>query len=96
MLIADRRVPFVLLLALAGLAGACQSKPAAPAPQPVSADTWAVVDGREIRRDTVEKAYRRTVQTEPPPSDEEALTAEAEPARSGDHARHPGSLEPGS
>jgi peptidyl-prolyl cis-trans isomerase SurA len=75
MLIAARRVPFVLLLALAGLAGACQSKPAAPAPQPVSADTWAVVDGREIRRDTVEKAYRRTVQAEPPPSEDEALTA---------------------
>ena len=55
---------------------ACQSKPAAPpAPAQVSADVWAVVDGREIRRDDVEKAYRRTVQPNPAISEEEATTA---------------------
>jgi peptidyl-prolyl cis-trans isomerase SurA len=34
-----------------------------------------VVDGREIRRDEVEKAYRRTAPPAPVASDEEALTA---------------------
>lgn len=61
---------FVLVLTI--LAGACRSTPAAP--PPVSADTWAVVDGREIRRDEVEKSYRRAAQGTPP-SDDEALTA---------------------
>ena len=41
----------------------------------MSPDVWAVVDGREIRRDDVEKAYRRTVQPNPAISEEEALTA---------------------
>jgi peptidyl-prolyl cis-trans isomerase SurA len=36
------------------------STPAAPAPKPPSADAWAVVDGREITRQDVEKAYRRS------------------------------------
>ena len=63
----------LFLFALAGLAGACRSTPAAP--PPVSAEAWAVVDGREIRRDEVEKAYRRTAPLSPVPSDDEALTA---------------------
>ncbi len=58
-------------LALTGLT-ACNSSPAAP---PVSADAWAVVDGREIKREDVEKAYRRTAQLSPAPSDEESLIA---------------------
>jgi len=67
-----RSRPVVLLaLALAGLAGGCQSKPVAP---PVSADAWAVVNGREIKREEVEKAYRRNLQA-PPPSSEEATAA---------------------
>jgi peptidyl-prolyl cis-trans isomerase SurA len=68
------RCPIVLLGAfvLAGLAAACGSTPGAPAP--ASADAWAVVDGREIRRDDVEKAYRRVMQTSGTPSEEEALT----------------------
>ena len=76
MLIADRRllVPFVLALATA--AGACQSPPAAPvSPPPISPDVWAVVDGREIRREEIEKAYRRTVQPNPAISEDEATTA---------------------
>ena len=46
-----------LVLALAGCAGAChQGSQAAP---PADSTVWAVVDGREIRVDDVEKAYRR-------------------------------------
>jgi peptidyl-prolyl cis-trans isomerase SurA len=73
-----RRASVVFVLALAGVAGACQSQqPAAapPPPPPVSADVWAVVDGREIRREEVEKAFRRTVPQNQPISEEEALTA---------------------
>jgi parvulin-like peptidyl-prolyl isomerase len=62
-----------LLFLLAALAGACRSTPAAP--PPVAADTWAVVDGRAIGRDEVEKAYRRTMQLTPVPSEDEALAA---------------------
>ena len=61
-----------LVLALAAVAGACQSKPAAP---PVSPDVWAVVDGREIRRGDVEKAYRRTAPPNPAISEDEATAA---------------------
>ena len=46
-----------------------------PSPPPVSQDVWAVVDGREIRREDVEKAYRRTVQANPAISEDEATTA---------------------
>jgi peptidyl-prolyl cis-trans isomerase SurA len=56
------------------LATACR-RPPEPAPPAVSADTWAVVDGRAITRDDVEKEYRRTGQAAEPLSDEEALTA---------------------
>jgi peptidyl-prolyl cis-trans isomerase SurA len=41
----------------------------------VSVDTWAVVDGREIRREDVEKAYRRSRDTAQTLSDDEAMTA---------------------
>ena len=40
-----------------------------------SATAWAVVDGREVAADTVEKAYRRTLPPNATPSAEEALTA---------------------
>ena len=60
-------------LALAGLAAACGSKPGATAAP--SATAWAVVDGREISGDDVEKAYRRVSQGQAPPSDEEVLNA---------------------
>src|SRR5262245_12511142 len=74
MLIQDRRSFLVLVFAAGVVAGAC--RPSAPAaPPPVSADTWATVDGREIRRDTVEKAYRRLVQPNPGVSEDEALAA---------------------
>src|SRR5439155_20699446 len=54
-------------------AGACTSRPAPP--PPVSADTWAIVDGREIKRDEVERAYRRMADPAATPSEEEAMTA---------------------
>jgi parvulin-like peptidyl-prolyl isomerase len=54
---------------------ACRSTPAAAPVKPVSPDTWAVVDGREISRDDVDKAYRRTQEAAQAPSDEEMLTA---------------------
>ncbi len=64
----------LLLLALtAGCSGAGGSRPAGAAP--VSADTWAVVDGREIRRDDVERAYRRARQPTQTSSEDEALIA---------------------
>ena len=62
------------VLAAAGLTAACRSTPATAA-KTVSVDTWAVVDGREIRREAVEKAYRRTAPPSPVPSDDEVLTA---------------------
>src|SRR5215831_15154329 len=54
------------------LAG-CRATPSAP-PAP-SADVWAVVDGRELRKEDVEKAYRRLVDTSGAPSEDEAMTA---------------------
>jgi peptidyl-prolyl cis-trans isomerase SurA len=66
------RLAFLSTLALAGLGLACQSK---PAPPPVSADAWAVVNGHEITRDAVEKAYRRNIQAPQAASEEEAATA---------------------
>jgi peptidyl-prolyl cis-trans isomerase SurA len=76
MLISDRRRSFLVLAFAAAVAGACRSTPATPASlPPVSADVWATVDGREIRRETVEKAYRRLVQPNPAASEDEALAA---------------------
>jgi peptidyl-prolyl cis-trans isomerase SurA len=67
----------VMLGALAlGSCTACRGKQAAaPAPATVSPDTWATVDGRNISREAVEKAYQRTVDTSQPLSDDEAMTA---------------------
>jgi len=68
---------FVMLTMLGAVcfAAACRSTPAAAPVKPVSPDTWAVVDGREISRDDVDKAYRRTQEASQAPSDEEVLTA---------------------
>jgi peptidyl-prolyl cis-trans isomerase SurA len=55
---------------------ACRPAPPAPAATPTpSANTWAVVDGHEITRDDVDKAYRRTETSGQTLSDEETLTA---------------------
>ncbi len=60
------------LLVTACATAACRSTPATPA---VTADTWAVVDGKAITQADVDKAYRRAQGTEQTPSDEEVLTA---------------------
>ncbi len=61
-----------LVVTCAGVA--CRQTPAA-APLSVSPDTWAVVDGREIKREDVEKAYRRSRDVSQTVSEEEALAA---------------------
>jgi len=66
------RPAILLTLGLAGWAGACRSKPATP---PVSANAWAVVNGREITGDDVDKAYRLNLQSSPPSSEEERASA---------------------
>lgn len=64
------------VLALAVLAAACNRTPGAEtASKPASANAWAVVNGHEITRDDVEKAYRRAAPAGQQPADEEALTA---------------------
>jgi peptidyl-prolyl cis-trans isomerase SurA len=66
-----------LTLVLTLVAAACQSTPGAPGAAPsasTSPDTWAVVDGRPIMRDDIEKAFRRAGQSTAL-SDDEALTA---------------------
>jgi peptidyl-prolyl cis-trans isomerase SurA len=65
----------VSVITVACLATACRkSEPAASGPA-VTANTWATIDGRQISRDDVEKAYRRTRDASQPLSDEEILTA---------------------
>ena len=61
-------------LAAAFLASACSSTktPSEPA---VTADTWAVVDGRPITKDATEKAFRRVRDPNETLSAEEAVAA---------------------
>jgi peptidyl-prolyl cis-trans isomerase SurA len=66
----------LLTLALAAaVAVSCRSTSVAQAPATVSPDTWATVDGRQIGREDVEKAYRRTRDASQSLSDDETLTA---------------------
>ena len=76
-----RRAPLRSELTLSTILGAlaacsavaCRSTPAAA---PVaSPDAWAVVDGREIKRDDVEKAFRRVRDSSQAMSAEEEMTA---------------------
>lgn len=62
-------------LVLTALVAAC-NQPGGPASAPApSASAWAVVNGREISRDDVDKAYRRAAPEGTQPSDEEVYTA---------------------
>jgi len=66
---------FVVLGALAVACGAaCRRAPATP-PVTVSADTMAVVDGRQIMRADVDKAFKRRGDPAQTLSEEETLTA---------------------
>ena len=69
-----RSLTLAAAVAVALLVGGCRSATTAPAPA-VSSDTWATVDGREIKRDDVDKAYRRVGQGAPNASEEEVLAA---------------------
>jgi peptidyl-prolyl cis-trans isomerase SurA len=69
-------VAFSVTLLMASFSAACQSTPATPPPATtVSPDTWAVVDGKEITREQVDRTYRRTRDVSQTLSDEETLTA---------------------
>jgi peptidyl-prolyl cis-trans isomerase SurA len=69
-------VTLLVACAIALQVSACRSTPGPPAASPaVSADTWATVDGREIRREAIEKAFRRTSQGSPTLPDDEAMAA---------------------
>jgi peptidyl-prolyl cis-trans isomerase SurA len=61
-------------LAVAGSVTACKSTTATSS-TPVSADTWAVVNGKAISRQDVDKAFRRAQNPTQPLSEEETLTA---------------------
>jgi len=70
-----RHLSVVLIaVAAASVAAACRATPAPPATT-ITANTWAVVDGRAIMRDDVERAFRRTGDASRTLSDDEALTA---------------------
>ena len=69
-----RRLSVAAALAVVLLTAACRSTPSTPAVT-VTADTWAVVNGRAITRDEVEKSFRRTSNPAQTLSDEEATTA---------------------
>lgn len=69
-----RSLAFLFLVpALAG-AGACRNNTPGSAPAASSPNTWAVVNGQEITRDEVEKAYRREAAAQQR-SEEEAAAA---------------------
>lgn len=66
--------PASIVFVAAAVAAGCQNTPADSKPAvTVTADTWAVVDGRQITRDEVEKAYRRA--RPEGGTDEEAMAA---------------------
>ena len=64
----------LIVVAATSAAMGCGPKPAPPAKE-ISVDTWAVVDGREITREQVDDAYRRTREPSQTVSNEEELTA---------------------
>jgi peptidyl-prolyl cis-trans isomerase SurA len=62
------------LMTIVTMAAACRSTPGAAPGTAVTADTYAMVNGRPITRDEVEKAYRRNAPATPV-SQEEASSA---------------------
>ncbi len=71
-----RSLSLLLLVPALAVAGACRSTTTpGGAARAASPNTWAVVDGREITRDEVEKAFRQAAAAQEQRSDEEALAA---------------------
>jgi peptidyl-prolyl cis-trans isomerase SurA len=67
---------FTLTVLAVTAAAACRPTPASSTtPATASDNTWAVVDGHEITRDAVDKAYRRVQDPSQVVSEEEALSA---------------------
>ena len=62
-------------LSVIALVAGCRSTPGAASNPAPSASAWAVVNGKEISRDEVEKAYRRAAPEGQQPSEEEMYTA---------------------
>jgi len=62
------------LLLAAACGGQKSAAPGASAPS-APADVWAVVNGRQIKKDDVEKAYKRITASNQTPSEDEVLTA---------------------
>jgi peptidyl-prolyl cis-trans isomerase SurA len=73
MLHTDRFSLSAAVFAAAVLSQAC--RPAAPAAPPVTVDTWAVIDGRQIMRADVDKAFDRNRDPNQVLTAEEALIA---------------------
>src|SRR3954453_793474 len=75
--ISPRLLPLVAVVAVTSLPLACRSttKTAAPAPATPSADTWAVVDGKEIPGTPGEKVFPQNSDPNQALSQEEALSA---------------------
>ena len=68
-----RQARYVLAVLAVCTGAACGGSQKIPT---VGPDVWAVVDGRDITREQVEKAYRQVVQpTLVPPSDDESMAA---------------------
>ncbi len=66
----------IIMATVAIAASACRSTTTpGGAARASSPNTWAAVDGRDITRDEVEKAFRRAAAAQPQRSDEEALAA---------------------
>lgn len=60
----------------AGAGAACRATtPGGPAAKPASADAWAVVDGREITQQDVDRAFRRGQDPAQKATDEEVMNA---------------------
>jgi len=73
--VAFRPVVLLLIAVAGGSLGACRATPPPRAATPVSADTWAVVDGRPITRADVERSFRRSRDVTQTLPDEEMLAA---------------------
>ena len=70
-----RGLRMAALFALVIVAAACRPTTPAAAPPTRPRPAWAVVNGNEISRDEVEKAYRRAAPENAQPAEEEAYTA---------------------